>query len=359
MARALRNELEQREHDIKIIDLFESNKLETFINDKCFLFTQRHIPKLYEKIWLNERKRDPEKRYSCSLQGQIKKVKSNILEKINNYAPDAIICTHFYASALINNLIKENLILGIKTYTILTDYCVHPYWECSYLIDYAFIPHSSVKADLISKGFKENQLIETGIPVHNKFFNKIDKLDARNKVGLSDKFTILILLGGLGLSNPKPVLKSLAKIKDLVNVVVICGRNKKMFNQLSGFVKKNHLESFKIYGFVDFIDTLMDACDITISRGGATSITESLYKNLPIVFREKLYINEKLNEELFIKNNFGIKLEKDSKADELVLKLINEPQILENILKSQKECNKLNTPKIIAEHIEKQNKKHE
>jgi len=357
IARAIKNELTQRNHEAEIIDLYENSKFDQFLNDKAFIFAQKTIPKLYEKIWFMEKKRVPEKRYSGGLQPALKKPKNHILNKIQKYSPDAILCTQSYPSGLINNYIRDGLIPNIKTYTILTDYCVHPYWECSYLLDYIFIPHSSVTDELISRGFSSNQIVVSGIPIHEKFSKNISKAEARSKLKLKDNFTVLIMGGGLGLSNPIKVLKSLTKVTAPINVCVVCGRNEKLFKKLTKFVQKKKLDNFKIYGFVDFIETLMDASDITISRGGATSITEALYKNLPIVFREKLYINEKLNQNLFIENGFGLKLEKDNKADELVLKLINNPKILEEIVEKQKECNKPNAVKIIVDQIE--NKKHE
>lgn len=360
MARAIRNELEKREHTVSIVDIYENNKFDKFFNDYGFRLSQKFFPKLFDKIWFKQRERDPEKRYSGGIQGSIKKPKKFILQKINEFKPDAIICTHYYASALISNLIRENLISDIKTYSILTDYCLHPYWESSHLVDSVFIPHNSVESDMIKKGFKKSQLVESGIPINEKFFNKIDKKEARKELNMPDKFSILILLGGFGFSNPKTVLKSLSNIKDDITVSVVCGRNKKLYKSLSKFVKKNGLEdSFKIYGFISNMDILIDASDVAISRAGATTITECLYKNLPLLFREKLYINEKLNEELFIENNLALKLSKDKLADIEVLNLIKNPKILEDIRTSQQKFEKLNSIKIIADTIENDIKKHD
>lgn len=344
-------------NDVKVIQLYKEKSLSYKINDKMYIWAQKHIPKLYQHFWFKLRRQNPNKRYSLSMQSPFKVAEKRIAETVSEFNPDAIICTHFYPSAVINRLIRAKKIdKNCKTYTILTDYAVHPQWECCIENDFCFVPSKDCCQDLIQKGFKENQLIEVGIPIQKKFETIYDKDENRKKLNIENKFTILIMGGGMGITPPDNILKALAKVNGDFQVIVVCGRNLKQKERSQKLVKKYNLNA-QILGFVNNVDEIMDASDIIITRGGALSITEALCKELPIVFRENLYINEKLNQEVFIKNGLGYKLNKPEDIIPLIDKLLKDSQELNTIVENMKKFKKTNVSTKIAEFVLEQHVK--
>src|SRR4029077_875444 len=66
--------------------------------------------------------------------------------------------------------------------------------------------------------------------------------------------------------------------------IVICGRNKDVYNQLVHW-SANHPEfACSIEGFSDRVHLLMQASDVIVTRGGTTTCAKALHFRCPIIF---------------------------------------------------------------------------
>jgi processive 1,2-diacylglycerol beta-glucosyltransferase len=105
------------------------------------------------------------------------------------------------------------------------------------------------------------------------------------KLGLRpDLFTVFLATGGNGANNHFELLPALVKQADRCQAVVICGRNKEVYNELIHW-RANHPE-FNCYieGFSDTVHLLMQASDTIVTRGGTTTCAKALHFKCPIVF---------------------------------------------------------------------------
>lgn len=350
IAKAIKNSLDSKGEDCKIIQLYGFSEKETVKQNKMFLRACKFIPHLYGAVWERMRKK-PFKGY---IKGVIKDCRDYVLDQINDYNPDKIICTHNNAGAVVCQLKKEGLIDSkITTYTIVFDYCLCPYWESNTGLDYAVLPHEDLINDMKEKGFKENQLLPFGLPVDEKFTKEIDKTIAREKLGLEkDIFTIVLYSGGNCLSSAYNIIKKLLKCHRQIQIVAICGRNEKEFNKIEKLIQKKNLKNIKNIGFCTYIDMLYSAGDVVFTRGGGMGITEQLNKHIPFILREKLIINEKINKYYFARKTLGIAMKKIGDAPKIIDKLEDSvPNILDIMSKNAESYCKPNSTLNLINHI--------
>lgn len=105
------------------------------------------------------------------------------------------------------------------------------------------------------------------------------------KLGLrSDLFTVFLATGGNGANNHFDLLPAIVKHADRCQAIIICGRNKQIYNELIHW-RANHPE-FNCYieGFSDTVHLLMQASEVIVTRGGTTTCAKALHFKCPIIF---------------------------------------------------------------------------
>lgn len=349
IAKAIKNSLEEREIESKTIQVFGYSEKETAKQNKLFLRTCRYIPHIYDAIWRFMRKR-PLKSY---MKGVIKQCKNYVLNQINEYDPNIIICTHNYSGAVVGYLKAQGLLKpDVKTYTVVFDYCLCPYWETNANLDYAVLPHEFMIPDMKKRGFTDAQLLPFGLPVDKKFTVEMDKRAAREELGLEqDKFTVVLYSGGNCASSAYGIIKKLLKCKHEIYIIAICGKNEREFKRVEKLIERKNLKNVLNIGFCTYLDKIYSAADMSFSRGGSEGLTEELNKHIPIVLRERLIINEKINKKLFPQLGLGISMKRRKEAPHIVDMLIENKEILTKMSKNTKEFCKPNATKDLVEHI--------
>ena len=73
-----------------------------------------------------------------------------------------------------------------------------------------------------------------------------------------------------------------------------------------------------IYGFVDNVDVMMDASDILITKPGGLSVSESMAKNLPMIFIHPIPGHELRNMEFLANCGVGMATSKTCSVEDCV-----------------------------------------
>lgn len=352
IAKALKKALDDKNEEAKIIQLYGFSEKAVKNQNKMFLNACKYIPHLYGSVWHSLRRRNPKKKSKGYMKGVIKDCKQYIQEEINSFNPDAIICTHNNAGAVIDELKREGKLDNkIKTYGVVFDYCLCPYWETNKSLDYVVLPHEFMKKSIMERGFSENQILPFGLPVDEKFTKEIDKIEARKELGLdTDKFTVVLYSGGNCLSPAYDIIKQLLKAKAPLQIVSVCGKNKKQYELVEELIAKKKLKNVLNLGFCTCLEKVFSAGDIVFSRGGGMGLTEQINRHIPFVLREKLIINEKINKQLFAEMGLGMSMNKISQAPKIVDYLYENPDKLKEMSEKSKEFCK---PRSTLDFIEK------
>ncbi len=349
IAKAVSNALTQGGAECKIMQLYGFDEKEIARKNKQFLNACKLVPHIYEKIWQNTRKK-PLKSY---INGVIKKCSGYLLENINAYSPDVIVCTHNEAGALVAHLSESGKInKSIKTYSIVFDYCLCPYWEYNTGLDYIIYPHETMKDELCSKGFKDEQILPFGLPVDLKYTLKEDKQKAREELGLDkNKFTVVLYSGGNCVSSAYDIIKKLLKCKTDIQIVAVCGKNEQEYKRVQKLIDTKGLKNILNYGFCTCLDKVYSAGDIVITRGGGMGVTEQINKQIPFVIREKLILNEKINEKYFVNLGLGVSLHKLGNAPKIVDRLANDEKKLADMREKAAAFSKPDATVRLVNHI--------
>jgi processive 1,2-diacylglycerol beta-glucosyltransferase len=124
----------------------------------------------------------------------------------------------------------------------------------------------------------------TGIPVHPDFFNPVDKKQTLSDFKLNAEWpTILVMAGGLGLTDSSKLVKYLVDTLEDTNIVAIAGKsNPRSLNKLSKIVP-NGTNVYRVIDFTERIAELMRLSSIIITKPGGLTVTESLHLKKPLL----------------------------------------------------------------------------
>lgn len=349
IARSLVGEFNKKGIESCMVETYGFDLRRVAFENHRFLWAVRHVPQIYNKIWNYMRIRD----YSTDkIPRYVKKCLPYFIQKIDEFKPDIIVCTHSYASAVISymkkaHLLNENIVTG----TILHDFCLSPYWEQSNKLDYIFQPYYNTTEDLIKKGYSEKQIVTLGLPIRSEFYDNFDKLELRKKLNLPDKFTVLSVGGGNSIGNTLKLLKNILKKNLYINIIIINGKNIKNRQKIEKYLQKHKIDNVFNLGFVANIHEYMKASDVIITRCGSNSITECLVLNKPFITRENMIINEAIVRDMFVKNNCAIAMKKITDAGEKIEYLKNNPLIYEKMQNNIKKYVLNNSSKNVVEFL--------
>ncbi len=188
---------------------------------------------------------------------------------------DVIFCTHFLSAEVLGYL-KRNGKVKSKIICCITDFDVHRIWV-NEGIDMYTAASDFTKTKLLGLGVKESSIAVTGIPVDAKFGQLPDQKTLRAKLNIQEnKITVLMATGSFGIGPMAQLIKEL----DGVQRLVVCGHNKKLYEDL----KSLQSADVHIYGLVSNMHELMGASDMMVTKPGGLSVAEALAVKLPMIF---------------------------------------------------------------------------
>jgi len=285
-------------------------------------------------------------------------VKPGIEKFILQTKPGKIVVFHFFLIKPVFDIIKE-YDLDIPVITVVTDpFTAHPIWFLQK--GQNFIVFSEMlKEKCINQGIDKNKLKVFPFVLDRKFSQKISDsktLTIRRKLGFEpDSKVILIMGGGDGMPHGKKILKSIITRNMDAEIVIVCGKNEKLFNHVSELKNKYNIRNLKIYGFVDFVHSLINISDVVITKCGASTFMEILLMGKIPVINNYIWEQEKGNMEFVCKREMGI-LEKNTKRiPDVLYKLLTDIEYSNSIRNNIKRASICNGVGQVSEYILKFN----
>jgi processive 1,2-diacylglycerol beta-glucosyltransferase len=99
-----------------------------------------------------------------------------------------------------------------------------------------------------------------------------------------DLFTVFLATGGNGANNHLDFLDQLLPYADQVQAIVICGKNREVYNQVLHWRTEHPQLNCFLDGFSEEVHLLMQVSDVIVTRGGTTSCAKALHFRCPILF---------------------------------------------------------------------------
>lgn len=268
---------------------------------------------------------------------------------IRDYAPASIICTHAFSAGIIGTLKQRQRITQHLT-TVVTDYTVHSYWvhEGTDLYCIADAQLAYLMDDL---GVPRSRVVATGIPILGKFAEKQDGAEIRAQHGLADLPTVLVMGGSLGLGEIKEVVKRFDASATSVQALVVTGRNEILHSDLQHQYWRN---TFHIYGFVDYVQELMAAADLVLTKPGGVTSAEALSQGKPIVIISPIPGQEDRNSRWLTEQGCAVRLQADKYAGLKLTQLLTDKERLDSLAQRAVRLGKPLAARSVIDHIEAQ-----
>ncbi|MBI2417665.1 MAG: hypothetical protein HYV28_07140 [Ignavibacteriales bacterium] len=280
--------------------------------------------------------------------------KSYLEKRILAEKPDKIVVFHFFCYQPVFEILRKYN-LNIPVVTVVTDpYTAHPLWFLRPKQNFVLFSER-LREHCNKLGIPDSSLSVFPFILDEKFSNPPGKTDVqtlRQRYGLNehDKM-ILVLGGGDGIPKGYSLMKTLIANGPRQPIAIVCGRNKKLFDQCTEMVKEAGRTDIKIYGYVDFVFDLLHISDVVITKCGASTFMEIIHsKKIPIII-DYLWEQEKGNVEYLVKNGMGIYEPDVSRIPAILDKLFSDKKYFESYIQKIEEAKLVNGTAQVAEHI--------
>jgi len=277
----------------------------------------------------------------------IHKFNSSKLNKLfSEFKPDIVACTQAFPCGMVADF-KKIYNSSIPLVAVLTDYIPHSYWIYD-TVDYYVVPSEEVGLRLAQKGVPAEKIKPFGIPFDPKFNQPLDRASIFAKLGLDPGvFTMLIMGGGQGLGPIKTIVKSLEKVKEDLQEIVITGNNRKLYNSLRKKIKKFD-KTILPFGYVNNINELMDISDIIVTKPGGITTAEALSKKLPMLIIKPIPGQEQNNTAFLTAQGAALEVDDLKEINTVIEELLGCPEKLRGLKDSAERISKPNASFDIA-----------
>lgn len=320
---AIQSELLSRGHACEMLDTF--SYISPLIKESIargYLLAASRTPNMYGRVY-----RMGEKLENSSVKQSFGEFANGIFASklqryIEEYQPDALVCTHVFSAQVVTQLSLEQ---HIPSFGIVTDFTMHPFWEETDL-DYYVLANARLKLAATKKGLFEEKLLDFGIPIHQKFRQKRSQKEAREVLGIEDKNTMLVMSGSMGYGHVARIVEKLDRLPMDFQILSVCGNNHQAQKKIDRL--KSHKKIYN-YGFVDNVEVMMDAADCILTKPGGLTVSEALAKELPMILMDPIPGQEERNLEFLLNNGLAMHITQTFPVDEAVYHMLCDPEGLQ------------------------------
>ncbi len=353
-ANSMKRKLESLDDaEVKIVDLLKSfsTKLNVWVSDKGYSLSVGKLLPLYNAFYNHYKKAAPEKRYSCSSQKTVVSTLNGLMKEIMDFKPDVIYSTHFYGAIAVTDL---QLVYKLPCTTIVSnlDYVNSPFWEAGIGVDYFAIPNEDFIEECIYEGYSREQLLPIGLPVDERTLERLDKSEARKKLGLEDGvFTVMVMFGGGHWNGGFKIFNELVTALKgrKAQIIMVNGRNEESYKKIEHMHFDKGLKVLNV-GFTNDVPLYLSAADVILNKFGGTSVTEMINKSLPMLIIEKMAAQEQYNLDYMKEKGVALSFKNGKELKQNILKLMDDPELLKSMSEKTKELQK-NSIDMLAKFI--------
>ncbi|GER39737.1 monogalactosyldiacylglycerol synthase [Striga asiatica] len=250
-----------------------------------------------------------------------------VAKGLMKYQPDIIISVHPLMQHVPLRILRaKGLLKKIVFTTVVTDLSTcHPTWFHK-LVTRCYCPSAEVAKRALRAGLQRSQIKVYGLPVRPSFVKPVrPKGELRKELGMDEQLPAVLLMGGG--EGMGPIEATARALGDALydetrgqpngQVLVICGRNKKLLNKLQSLDWKIPVE---VKGFITKMEECMGACDCIITKAGPGTIAEAMIRGLPIILNDYIAGQEAGNVPYVVQNGCG----KFSKSPKEIARIVSE-----------------------------------
>ena len=239
------------------------------------------------------------------------KSRSKFTAFINDFAPDAVVCTHYAGLDILGGMgprtqgRAKKMTRRPHVTSVVTDFEAHALWmEPS--VNLYCVAAEETRARMIARGAKPQDVVATGIPIASRFSDDPVTKDIRKKLGLRDDQPVMLVLGGgFGMGPVAEILTELDKISAPFQTVVVAGRNQELRRALAVCDRKHPTH---VFGFAGNMHELMAVADLIITKPGGLTTSEALAMGKPLLIINPIPGQEAANSDFLLERGAAAKV---------------------------------------------------
>jgi processive 1,2-diacylglycerol beta-glucosyltransferase/1,2-diacylglycerol 3-beta-galactosyltransferase len=281
-------------------------------------------------------------------------IKPGVEKLILENKPEKIVVFHYFIVKPVYEIIRKHS-LSIPVITVVTDpFTAHPIWFLQKGQNY-IIFSDLLKNKCINQGISINNLKVFPYVLDQKFSRKLSDsrtLIIRRDLGFKPFSRIILIMGGGdGMPRGKRILENIVAKNMDAEIAIVCGKNMKLYDNVMILKNKFQLNNLKVYGFIDFIHSLINISDVVITKCGASTSMEILLMGKVSVINNYIWEQEKGNMEFVCKGKMGI-LEKNTKRiPDILFRLFTDNEFYNSLRNNIKNASITNGVGQVSEYI--------
>jgi processive 1,2-diacylglycerol beta-glucosyltransferase/1,2-diacylglycerol 3-beta-galactosyltransferase len=245
--------------------------------------------------------------------------------------------------------------LNASVHVVVTDpFTAHPMWFMQPGVQY-IVFSQSLKDSCVQAGINEQLIKVFPFVINEKFtrgFTDFEKSCAKIKLGFSlHKKVVLIMGGGDGMPRGRDIVKNLTACNIDAEIAIVCGKNKRLFDKCHELKIKHKLVNLKIYGFVDFVHTLIGISDVVITKCGASTFMEIITMGKVPVINNFIWEQEKGNMEYVCHNNMGIYEKNTRRLPRVLQSVLTDEKLYETYRQNITRLLPVNGTRLVSEYL--------
>ena len=272
------------------------------------------------------------------------------LEKfVKSTSADAIICVQQIPSRFLQLLEQEGETLP-PHYVVITDMIAHSTWINSGIDGY-FLPNDLTAEVLVQRGVDASILHVTGIPVNLEIMEPKSSAVVRQQHDWPLDLPIVTLFGGgLDPDRVRLIATQLLESDMPALLIVAAGRNEDLTEELKDLTDGSHMR-FQLLGRIDYVDDLVTASDLVITKAGGLIVSEILARGTPMLIIDPFPGQEEWNADVVAYTGAGVQLRLAEMVPPAVLYLLKQTEHLDFMRRQAQKIGRPNAALSIVEKI--------
>lgn len=243
---------------------------------------------------------------------------------IDECRPDAVVAAHPLACYILT-LRKQQGRLEVPFYVVVTDFLAHSSWLAPGVRRY-FLPSDFTRWALERRGLSTRLLEVTGIPINLAIADPKPAAAMRARHSLPAAGPVITLFGGgIEARRVRLIAEELLASEMPGMLVTVAGRNQELVAALSD-LRDGPQMALRRLGRIDFVDDLVAASDVVITKAGGLIISEVLARCTPLVIIDPLLGQEEWNADFITGVGAGVQLRMPEMAARTALALLQQPE---------------------------------
>lgn len=272
---------------------------------------------------------------------------SRFIRHVRALAPDAIICTMQWPLHVLQAYAAER---GIPIYAVITDFSVQSTWLMEGVAGY-FVASDLSRDVLIGRGMAPERIHVSGIPVPLAIAEPKEASAMRRRHALpADGAVVTVFGGGVAVERVRVMVERLLRLERPGVVVVVAGRNTDLTEAL-GDLGDGPQMGLRLLDFITYVDDLIAASDMVISKSGGLITSEILARGTPMLVIDPVPGQEEWNADFVAATGAGLQVRVPELAPLAVDMLLARPERLAMMRRQAAEAGRPRAAMAIAERV--------